>query len=126
MQGGPAQLAQRFGRQAPPAVGSAVQETLAEQGAFEFGEGAGIDGGLLAELAGQHVQVDIVHGGARMALRELLGQLLQFGDVGKGLGTVPHAQRVVAAEALGAGPVLSRPGGLQVRVEPAQCVQQRR
>ena len=61
-----------------------------------------------------------------IALRELLGQLLQLGDVGQRLGALPHPQRVVAAESLRAGPVLSRPGGLQVRVEPAERIRQRR
>ena len=89
-------------------------------------ERAGIDGGLVAELACQRVEIDVVHRGAGITLRQLLGELLEFGDIGQRLGALTHAERVVAGELLRAVPVLPRPRGLQVRVEAIQRLHQRR
>ena len=125
-QRGLTELAHRLGRQPPLAVGTAVEEPLVHQRPFQFGERTGVHGGVLAELAGQHVEVDVVHRGARVALRQLLCQLLEFGDVGHRLGALTHAHRVVAGEPLRAVPVFAGAGGLQVRVEPVERVHQRR
>ena len=93
------ELAHRLRRQPPLAVGAAVQEALVHQRAFQLGQRAGVDGGLVAELTGQHVQVDIVHRGAGVALRELLGKLFQLADIGTAPGRPPpcpadHRRRI--------------------------------
>jgi len=40
------------------------------------------------------------------------------------MGALAHAERVVAGELLGPGPVLARPRGLQMRIEPIQRLHQ--
>ena len=97
-QRGLAEPAHRLGREPPLTVGAAVEETLIDQGPFQLGERSGVDDGVVAELARQRVEVDVVHGGARIALGELLGQLLELGDVSQRLRALPHTQRVVAGE----------------------------
>ena len=59
-----------------------------------------------------------------VALRQLFGELLEFGDVGQRLGAFAHAQRVVAGELRGTVPVLPRPRRLQVAVEPVERIHQ--
>ena len=90
------QLAHGFGGQSPFPVRVTVQEALSYQRPLQFGQRPGIDSGLVAELTGQSVEVDVIHGGPGIALRQLLGQLLELGDIGQRLGTLPHAQRVAA------------------------------
>ena len=99
---------------------------MVDQRAFELGECLGVDGGLVAELACKRVEVDVVHGRARITLRQLLGELLQLADVGQRLRAFTHAQRVVAGELRRAIPVLTGPGCLQVGIEPIQRLHQRR
>ena len=92
------ELAHGLRRQSPLSVRPSVQETLIHQCAFQLGQRAGVDGGLVAELAGQRVEVDVVHGGPGVALRKLLGQLLEFADIGQRLRALAHAEWVVAGE----------------------------
>ncbi len=120
-----AEPAHSFRRQPPLPVGTAVQEALIDQRAFQFGKRAGVDGRLVTELAGKRVEVDVVHGRPRIALRELLGQLLELGDVGQRLGALTHPERVVTRELFGPAPVLARPRRLQVRIKPVQRLHQR-
>jgi hypothetical protein len=120
------ELAHRLRRQPPLAVGAAVEEPLVHQGAFEFGQRPRVDGGLVAQLASQRVEIHVVHRGARVALRQLLGELFEFTDVGQRLSTLTHAQRVVAGELRGPRPVLPGARGLQMRVEPVERIHQRR
>ena len=79
-------------------VGAAVQEALVDQGPLQLGQSARIDGRLLPELAGQRVEVDIVHRGPGITLRQRLGKLFELGDIGERLGALAHAHRVVAGE----------------------------
>ena len=65
---GPAELAHGFRGQPPLPVGAAVQEALVRQGALQLGQGARVDCGLVAELTGQRVEVDVLHGGPGVAL----------------------------------------------------------
>ena len=118
-QRGLAELAHRLGRQPPLAVGAAIEEALVHQRLLQLGQRPGVDGGLVAQLAGQHVQVDVVHGGAGIALRKLLGQLLELADIGQRLGALPHAHRVVAGEPL-ASPFQSSPGRAACRCESSR------
>ena len=62
------ELAHRLGRQSPLAVRAAIEKALIHQGALQIGQGAGVDGGLVAELSGQGLEVDVVHGGPGIAL----------------------------------------------------------
>ncbi len=59
-------------------------------------------------------------------MRQLLGQLLQLRDIGQRLGAFTHAERVVAGELLGARPVFTGPRGLQIGVQSAARLHQRR
>ncbi len=120
------ELAHRLGRQPPLTVGSAVQEALVHQRLLELGQSARVDGGLVAELPRQHVEVDVVHLRAGVALRQLLGELLELADVGQRLRALAHPHRIVTAEPLRAIPVLAGAGGLQMAVQLVERIHQRR
>ena len=70
-QRGLAELPHGLRRQPPLPVGAAVQEALVDQRPLQFGERARVDRRLVAELAGQRVEVDVVHRRAGVALRQL-------------------------------------------------------
>ena len=64
-----------------------------QQRRLQFGERAGVDGGVVAELTGQRVEVDVVESMRRHSCcDELLGQLLELGDVGQRLRALAHAR----------------------------------
>ena len=90
------------------------------QGLLELGEGAGLDGGRVPEVAGQGVEVDVVEPGAGIGLTELLGQGVEVGDVLEDAGSVAEAETLPLAELLGAAPVLTGTQGLQVRPQPGE------
>ena len=69
-----AELAHRLGGQPELAVGGALEVAGVAQRLLQLGERAGVDGRLVAELAGELVEVDVVHPGAVVGLRELLGR----------------------------------------------------
>ena len=108
-----------LGRQPPLAIGTTVQEALVDQCPFQLGQRPRVDGGLVAELARQGIEIDVVHGRTRIALRKLLGQLLELADVGQRLGAFAHPERVIAGELFRPHPVFAGPRSLQVRIEAA-------
>ena len=82
---------------------------------LEVAQGAGVDRGLLAQLAGQGVEVDVVHPRPGVLLGQLLAEVVELGEVLQHARAVAEAQALVAAERLGAVPVLARahaPAGL--------------
>ncbi len=83
-------------------------------------KGACRHGGILPELAGQGVQVQVVQAGPVVGLGELLGQLVQLGEVLQHAGAVAQAEPFLTLEAFGAGPVLAGAQGAQVVVELAE------
>jgi hypothetical protein len=119
------QLPHGFWRQSPLPVGAPVEEALVEKRPLQLCQRLGVDRGIVTELARQHVQVDVVHRRARIALRQRLGQLLELRDVCQRLRSFAHAQRIVAGKPRRAGPVFARSGALKMRVQPVQRLQQR-
>ena len=74
------------------AVGAALEVAGVAQRLLEPLQGAGVDRGLVAELAGQLVEVEVVHPGAVVGLRELLGELVEVGEVLEDAGAVAEAR----------------------------------
>ena len=115
-----------FGRELQLTVRALLQVAGVAQRLLELLEGPGIDRGLLAELAGQLVEVEVVHPGAAVRLGELLGQGVEVGQVLEYAGPVAQAEPLLALEPLGAAPVLTGPEGLQVVVELGERLHQLR
>ena len=108
-----------FGRKPPTAVRPAIQESLVHERPFQFPKGTRIDCRLVAELPGQRVEVDVVHRRARIALRQLLGKLLQLGDVGQRVGRLFPFRAGLSPEN-SADPVQSSPGRAERRCESSR------
>ena len=121
-----AELAHRLRRELELAVGAALQRAAVAQRLLEPLQGAGVDGGVVAELAGELVEVDVVHPRAAVGLGELLGEVVEVGEVLEDAGAVAEAEALVAVHALRAAPVLAGPQRLQVGVEPVQRLHQLR
>ena len=119
-----AELAHRLRGQPQLPVGGALQVAGVAQRLLQLGERAGVDRGLVAELAGELVEVDVVHPRAVVGLRELLGQVVEVGQVLQHAGAVAEAEALLAVEPLGAAPVLARPQRAQVVVERGQRLHQ--
>ena len=115
-----AELAHRLGGQPQVAVGAALEGAAVAERLLELLEGARVDRGLVAELAGELVEVEVVHPGAAVGLAELLGQVVEVGDVLEDAGAVAEAEPLLAVHPLRAAPVLAGPQGLEVGVEPGQ------
>ncbi len=106
-----------FGREPELAVGAALEVAGVAQRLLELLQGARVDGGLVAELAGELVEVDVVHPGAAVGLGELLGEVVEVGEVLEHAGAVAEAEPLLAVEPLRAAPVLAGAQRLQVVVE---------
>ena len=115
-----------FGVSLQLAVGAAPQRAARRAAPLELLQGAGVDGGLVAELAGQLVEVDVVDPGAAVGLGELVGEVVEVGEVLEHAGAVAEAEALLAVEALRAAPVLAGPQRLEVGVEPGQRLHQLR
>ena len=87
---------------------------------------AGVDGCLVAELAAQRVEVDVVHPGAGVLLAQLLGEGVELGEVLQDAGAVTEAESLIAAERLATVPVLAGSQCAQGGVEASQRLLQRR
>ncbi len=72
------------------------------------------------ELARELVEVEVVHAGAVVRLRELLGQLVEVGDVLEDTRAVAEPEPFLAVHPLRAPPVLAGPQRLEVAVEPGE------
>ena len=115
-----------FGRQPQRPVRGPLEEALLAQLALQLGQRPGVHPGLVAELVAERVQVDVLQPGARVALRQLLGQRVELAELLHRPGGLAQAHRVVAAEPAGAGPVLARAQALQLRVQLRQGLGQPR
>ena len=80
--------------------------------------------GLVAQLAGQLVEVDVIHPGAAVRLGELLGEVVEVGEVLEHAGAVAEPEALLATELLRAAPVLAGAQRAQVVVELAQRLHQ--
>ncbi len=84
------------------------------------------------ELAGERVEVEVVHAGAAVGLRELLGELVEVGEVLEDAGAVAEPESLALSlalavtELLGAAPVLPGAQPLEVGVEAGQRLHQLR
>ncbi len=116
------QAPQRFRGEPEVAVGASFEQVLVAQLAFELGEPPRVHPCLRTELADQRLDVDVLQPGSGVGLAELLGERVQVGEVGHGLRALAQPQRVVAAEAGGAVPVLPRTQPLQQRVQRGQLL----
>ena len=103
-----AELAHRLRRQPEVAVGAALELAGVAQRLFELLQGARVDRGLVAELSGEGVQVDVVETRARVGLLELLGELVELGDV------LQHPGAVAESEALAASGKLDEADGSDI------------
>ena len=84
----------------------------------------GVDRRLVAQLPRQLVEVDVVHPGAGVRLGELVGEVVEVGEVLEYAGAVAEAEALLAVEPLGAAPVLAGPQRLEVGVELGQRLHQ--
>ncbi|CAB4712892.1 unannotated protein [freshwater metagenome] len=116
-QQGLAELAHRLGRELELAGRVPLEGAGVAQRALELLQGPGVDGGLVAELAGEGVEVEVVHPGAAVRLRELVGEGVEVGEILEDTGAVAEAEALLAVHPLGAAPVLPRSQRLQVAVE---------
>ncbi len=116
-QRGLAKAAQCLGGQAKRAVRCAFEQALAAQFAFQLGQSRRVDARVVAQLAGQCLQVDVLHAGTGIRLAQLLGQPVELGQVLHGLRAFAHAHGVLAAEPLTRLPVLTGAQRAQVRVQ---------
>ena len=114
------QTPQRLGRQRERPVGSPLEQALALQLALQLGQGAGVDAGLVTEVAFEGIEVDVLQPRPRVALGQLLGERIELAELLHGPGGLAHAHRVVAAEPAAALPVLARAQALQLRVHAGQ------
>ena len=121
-----AELAHRLRGEPEVAVGAAAQGAAVAQRLLELLEGARVDRGLVAELAGELVEVEVVHPGAAVGLRELLGEVVEVGEVLEDAGAVAETEALLAVHPLRAAPVLAGAQRLEVGVEPGQGLHQRR
>ena len=106
----------------------AIATRTGAQGPLELLQLAGADRGVAAELAGQRVEVEVVHAGAAVGLRELLGERVELGEVLEDAGAVaePDALGALAAHLLRARPGLAGSQRLQVGGEARQRLHQLR
>src|SRR5690606_31074965 len=79
-QQGATQVPHRLGAQAQVARTAALQVPGLAQGALEVGERPGVHRSVVAELTRERVEVDVIHAGAGVRLRQLLGERLEVGD----------------------------------------------
>ena len=121
-QEGAAELAHGPGREPQGPVGRSGEVAAVAQGALELRERAGVDGGLVADLPGERVEVDVVHPGAGVGLRELVGERVELRDVLEHPGAVTEAQPLLPAELLRPVPVLARAERPQGVVQCRQLV----
>ena len=92
----------------------------------EVAQGAHVDGRLVAQLARELVEVDVVEPGAAVGLGDLIREGVERCEVLQDAGPVTEAEPLLAAELLGPAPVLPRPQRLQVAVEAPQRLHQLR
>ena len=123
-QQGLAELAHRLRAEPELAVGAALEVARVAQRLLQLLQGAGIDRGPVTQLAGQLVEVEVVHPGAAVRLGELLGERVEVGEVLEYAGPVAEAQPLLAVEAFRPTPVLTGAEGLQVAVELGQRLHQ--
>src|SRR5262245_59218463 len=97
---------------------------MALQLPFQLSKLTGVDAGLVAEVAGQRIEVDSLGAGPGIGLSERLSQRIQFGEVDHCLCALPQAEWVLTAEALGALPVFARPKRLQLSVQHRHLLSQ--
>jgi hypothetical protein len=121
-----AELPHRLRAQLEVAVRATAHRAAVAERALELLQGPRVDPGVVAELPGQRVEVEVVHAGATVGLRQLLGELVEVGQVLEDTGAVAEAEPFGAVHALGAVPVLARPQRLEVGVEPGQRLHQGR
>ena len=111
-------------RRSVPSVGAGEVAALAQR-LLEGGEGAGVDGRLVTELAGEGVEVDVVHPGAGVGLGELVGRGASSWAMSCSTPVPsPRPEPLLAAELLRAVPVLARAQPAQQVVEPVELVHQ--
>jgi hypothetical protein len=121
-----AELAHRLRREPQLAVGVALEVAGVAQRTLELLQGSRTDRGLVTELAGERVEVDVVHPRPVVRLRELLGERVELGEVLEDTGAVAEPEALLAAELLGTAPVLAGPQRLEIAVEAVQGVHQLR
>ena len=110
-----------------PAVGAAVEVAAVAQRPLELLQRPGVDRGAVTELPGQRLEVEVgVEGAPTLGLRELVGELVELGEVLQHPGSVAEAESLTALELLRAAPGLTGPQRLQVGVHPGQLLGQRR
>ena len=119
-----AELAHRLGGQLELAVGAALEGAGVAQRLLELLQRPGVDRRLVAELAGELVEVEVVHPRAAVRLRELVGELVEVGEVLEDAGAVAEAEALLAVHPLGAAPVLAGSQRLQVGVELVERLHQ--
>ncbi len=112
--------AQRLRREQQRTVRGPLEQALALQLALQLGQRARVGRGLLAEHLGERVEVDVLHPRARVALGELLGQVVELAELLHRPGGLAHPHRVLAAEPALAVPVLAGTQALQLGVELLQ------
>ena len=121
------QPAQRLGRQPQRAVRGPLEQRPAAQLALQLGQRAGVHPGLVAELRRQRVQVDVVQPGARIALRQLLGQRVELPELLHAPGWPrPCPAALSPRNRPRPVPVLAGPQALQLGVQLAQRLGQPR
>ena len=108
------------------ARGVAPHRAAVAQRLLELAQRAGVDRGLVAELAGELVEVDVVHPGAAVGLGQLVGERVEVGEVLQHAGAVAEPETLLAVEPLRAAPVLAGAQRLQVGVELGQRLHQLR
>jgi hypothetical protein len=98
----------RLGGEPERAVRVAPEVPALPERLLELGEGARLDRGVLAELTGERVEVEVGQLGPRIRLGQLLGELVELGHVLQDPGAVPEPEPLPVAELLGPVPVLAR------------------
>ena len=79
---------------------------------------------VVAELAGQLLQVEVVHPRTAVRLGELLGEVVEVGEVLEHAGAVAEAEPLLPVEAFGPAPVLAGAQRLEVPVELGERLHQ--
>ena len=104
-----AELAHRLGRERELPVGGASEVAALAQRPLQLGQGARVDGGLRPELAGELRRGRRRPGGRRGGLGELVGEVVEVGEVLEHAGAVAEAESLLALELLASRPS-PRPG----------------
>ena len=121
-----AELPHGLGGELQLAVGAPLEVAGLVERALQLGQGLGVDRRLVTELALELVEVDVIHPGPAVGLRELLREVVEVGQVLEYAGPVAEPETLLAAELLGAAPVLARAQGAQVVVELGEGLHQLR